>query len=242
MLLNEGKCQFLIIESARSSRNDVAKIQIPNKIIEESKKAKLLGITFDNNITMSKCIKNIRKQASNKLYALARIYRYLNEHKRRMCMKSFIISQFDYCLIIWMYCQRKSNNLIKKIHERALRIAYDVSDFDSLLEKDESVTIHQRNIQVLALEIYKTQKDLNPKFMKEIFSVKKHNYPMRKQPLEYPNPCTVTYGLEYSGTKPLKYGILYPVIFKKLITYVLSKASPQNTAKRYVNATYAKFM
>ena len=90
-------------------------------------------------------------------------------------MKSFIISQVNYCPIIWMYCQRKSNNQINKIHERALRIAYDdnVSDFDSLLEKDESVTIHQRNIQVLALEIYKTQKDLNPKFMKEIFSMKK---------------------------------------------------------------------
>ena len=56
-LLNEEKCQFLIIESARSSRNDVAKIQIQNKIIEECKKGKLVGITFDNNITMSKHIK-----------------------------------------------------------------------------------------------------------------------------------------------------------------------------------------
>ena len=123
-------------------------------------------------------------------------------------------------------------------------MAYDdyVSYFDSLLEKDESVTIHQRNIQVLALEIYKTQKDLNDKFMKKIFSMKKHNYPMTKQPLEYPNTRTVTYGLESFGTKPVKYGILYPVIFKKLMTYVLSKASPRNTAKRYVNATYANFM
>ena len=39
-----------------------------------------------------------------------------------------------------MYCHRKSNNRINKIHERALRIAYGdyVPDFDSLLEKDES--------------------------------------------------------------------------------------------------------
>ena len=140
---------------------------------------------------------------SNQLYALARISRYLNEHKGKMLMKSFIVSQVNYCPIIWMYCQRKSNNLINQIHERALRIAYDdyVSHIDSLLEKDESVTIHQRNIQVLASEIYKTQKDLNPKFMKEIFSMKKHNYPMRKQPLEYPNPRTVTYGLGSVGYK-----------------------------------------
>ena len=73
--------------------------------------------------------------------------------------------------MIWMYCQWKSNNLINKIHERTLliRIAYDdyVSDFGFLLEKDDSVTIHQRNIQVLTLEIYKTQKNLNPTFMND---------------------------------------------------------------------------
>ena len=203
MLLNEDKCQFLIIESARSSRNEIAKIQTQNKSIEETKKGKLLGITFDNNITMSEHIKNICKQASNKIYALARISNYLNEQKRKMLMKSFIVSQFNYCPIIWMYCQRKSNNLINRIHERSLRIAYNdyVSDFDSLLKKDDSVTIHQRNIQALTLEIYKTQKDLNPQFMKEVFSLKQHNYPARSQPLEYPNPRTVTYGLESLGYK-----------------------------------------
>ena len=35
------------------------------------------------------------------------------------------------------YCQRKSNNLINRIHERALRIAYNEydSNFNQLLEK-----------------------------------------------------------------------------------------------------------
>ena len=53
-------------------------------------------------------------------------------------MKSFFISQFNYCPIVRMYCQRKSNDLINRIHERALRIAYNdyVSDFDTLLIKD----------------------------------------------------------------------------------------------------------
>ena len=87
-------------------------------------------------------------------------------------MKSFVISQFNYCPIIWMYCQRKSNNLINRIHERALRIAYNdyESNFGQLLEKDNSVTIHHRNIQTLATEIYKTLNYLNLIFMKEMFS------------------------------------------------------------------------
>ena len=120
-------------------------------------------------------------------------------------MKSFVISQFNYCPIVWMYCQRKSNNLINRIHERALRIAYNdyTSDFNRLLEKDDSVNIHHKNIQALAIEIYKTMNDLNPVFMKEIFSLKPHNYPLRTQNLVYPNPRTVSYGL---GTRLVKYG------------------------------------
>ena len=93
-------------------------------------------------------------------------------------MKSFITSQFNYCPITWMYCQRKSNNLINRIHERALRIAYNdyLSDFNSLLVKDDSVIIHHRNIQALTLEIYKTLNNLNPQFMKEVFCLKQQNY------------------------------------------------------------------
>ena len=118
-------------------------------------------------------------------------------------MKTFIISQFNYCPIIWMYYQRKSNNLIDRIHERAIRIAYSdyLSDFKTLLEKDNSVTIHQRNIQSLSVEIYKALNNLNPDFMKEIFCLKQQNYHTRKQNLVYPIPRTVSYGLETFGYK-----------------------------------------
>ena len=74
-----------------------------------------------------------------------------------------------------------------------------ISKFDQLLENDNSVTIHHRNIQALATEIYKTLNDLNPLFMKEVFSLKAHRYPLRTQNLIYPNPRTVLYGLEFFG-------------------------------------------
>ena len=43
-----------------------------------------------------------------------------------------------------------------------------MSDFRALLEKDCCVKIHQRNIQTLALEIFKAKNYLNPNFMKNI--------------------------------------------------------------------------
>ena len=109
---------------------------------------------------MKKLIAKICKQAANKLNALARIAKFLDQDKRKLLMKSFVISQFNYYPIILMYCQRQSDNL--KIHEKVLRIANNdyTSDFKALLQKDCSVKIHQRNIQTIALEIFKTKNDL----------------------------------------------------------------------------------
>ena len=48
--------------------------------------------------------------------------------------------------------------------ERSLRIVYndDTSSFDELLRKDNSVSIHNRNIQKLAIEMYKAKNNLSP--------------------------------------------------------------------------------
>ena len=59
MLLNQSKCNFLIIESKRAERNEKAKIKLLDKHLEETNKGKLLGINFDNNLTMSDHIKHM---------------------------------------------------------------------------------------------------------------------------------------------------------------------------------------
>ena len=201
LLLNETKCQLLLIEPSKSIRDDLAEVQVCGKMISESTHGKLLGITIDRNINMKDHIKNLCKQAGNNLNALARIARFLDENKRKLLMNSFVISQFNYCPIVWMFCQRQSNNMINRIHERALRIAYNdyTSSFVNLLNKDHSITIHQRNIQALAVEIYKTQNGLNPIFMKDIFCPPQHGYNTRNQIFSYPNPKTVSYGTESFG-------------------------------------------
>ena len=161
---------------------------------QKSKETIALCKISNNNNNNNINIKKICKQSSNKLYALARISPYLDVPKRKILMKSFITSQFNYCPIVWMYCQRKSNHLINRIHYNDYS-----SDFNLLLDKDNSVTIHHRNIQALTLKIYKSVHNLNPPFMKEIFCSKQQNYSLRNQSLVYPNPRTVLHGLETFG-------------------------------------------
>ena len=53
------------------------------------------------------------------------------------------------------------NIKINRLHERYLRIIYNdkMSSFADLLAKDGSATIHTRNLQVLAIEIFKVRKN-----------------------------------------------------------------------------------
>ena len=85
-------------------------------------------------------------------------------------MKAFVESQFGYCPLIWMFHSRGLNNKINRIHERALRITYKdkSSTFQELLEKDNSVSIHHRNIQKLAIEIYKVMHGFSPPILNDM--------------------------------------------------------------------------
>ena len=51
-----------------------------------------------------------------------------------------------------MYHSRTNNTKINRLYEGCLRIVYDdkQSSFNELLGKDGSVSIHMRNIQILA--------------------------------------------------------------------------------------------
>ena len=114
-------------------------------------------------------------------------------------MKAFIESQFQYCRLVWMFHSRTLNNRINKIHERALRLVYkdDEYTFEQLLDKDNTVTIHHRNLQKLATEMYKIQNNLSPKFMKEIFQEQIPSYSLRTEKIwESRNYQTVYWGTE----------------------------------------------
>ena len=48
-----------------------------------------------------------------------------------------------------------------------------------MLEKDNSVTIHHRNIKILATETYKFLQEFSPPLMNEVFVERNNNYSLR---------------------------------------------------------------
>ena len=93
--------------------------------------------------------------------------------KKHTLMNAFFNSQFNYCPLIWMCHSRENNNKINGLHEKCLRIISNEkrSSFNALLEKDGSVSLHERNIKILATEMFKVSENIAPPQMHEIFSV-----------------------------------------------------------------------
>ena len=72
--------------------------------------------------------------------------------KRRILIETFVESQFNYCPLIWMLHSRTLNNRINRYQESIVYSDYKLS-FNILLGKDGSFSIHNRNIQSLAIGI-----------------------------------------------------------------------------------------
>ena len=142
--------------------------------IDSSKTEVSLGISMDHELKFDNHVDNLWKKASLKLNALARIVAFMNFSKNRIIMKSFLESQFEYCLLIWMFHSRGLNSRINRTDERALRITYNDKSTSNgeIHAKDKSVTIHHRNIRALTI----VMQGVSPRVLNQLFVPRQSSY------------------------------------------------------------------
>ena len=82
-----------------------------------------------------------------------------------------------------MFCRRNLINRINHLRERSLRIVYNdyESSFQELLELDNSVSIHHRNIRLLSIELFKVKNGLSNQIISELFDLRNIEYNLRSQ-------------------------------------------------------------
>ena len=134
----------------------------------------MLGITIDNKPNFEEHMSELCKKASIQLNTISHLQRFMGKKQKVAFINSFIFSNFNYCPFVWHFCSCKSSQKIEQIQLHCLRIIYNdySSIYQRLLKLSQKPSTEIKRLRNLALEIIKTINNLNPRFMKSIFSAK----------------------------------------------------------------------
>ena len=111
--------------------NEISKIG--SKEIKVTSQVKLLGVEIDDKLNFGQHINCICKSPGNQLNALIRLKRFLGFQDKKVLVNSFVLSNFNYCTLVWMFANSKSLSIIENLPKRALR--FMLEDYSSSYEK-----------------------------------------------------------------------------------------------------------
>ncbi len=194
MQVNPSKFQCMFLKSLTNKEEMPKFIRINDTNIPCEKEVKVLGITIDEKLKFDKQINVICKKAAQQINVMYHFKGVFDLKERQII---FILSNFNYCPIIWYFCGKTCTKKIEAIQERALRFMVNdkVSTYSSLLEKCNYTTFHIRCIKAIASEVFQSLKNLNPNFTNKIFEVKDITYDLRDSNiLCQPKFNKITYG------------------------------------------------
>ena len=116
-----------------------------------------------------------------------------------------------------MFHSRDLNNKINKLHERSLRLVYKNQSlsFQELLDMDKSFCIHHKNLQRLAIEMYKIKNNLSTTLVQELFPLYENPFNLRdNRSWQTTNIRTEAYGNETLLNRGVKTRQLLPDVIK----------------------------
>ena len=179
MEANPSKFHFMIMSSQPVGNVEIC-ITENVKIVSESI-VKVLGVFIDSRLTFNEHVKHSCVKAARQLNALARISKFLTFKARKLIFRSFVMSNFSYCPLVWHFCGKKNNSKIEKIQERALRIVCGdyTSSYEELITKVETTSVLQSRINCILLEVFKSINHTNPSYIQNMIDITRGPYNYR---------------------------------------------------------------
>ena len=219
MKANPTKFQALILGSNNQNMN--VSFHIKETVINPSNSVNLLGIEIDNKLSFSNHISKICTKAGQQLSALARLSKILDIHTKEIIFNTFILSNFNYCPLVWHHCSLGDNRKIEKIQERGLRFVYsdNQSSYTELLFRANKNMLYVERLKKLAVFVFKSKNKIGPASVHDLFTSKDVSYDLRdNSKLLQPKCNTSTFGLnsiKYSGAKLWNQDL--PIEFKECL-------------------------
>ena len=134
-------------------------IIVDNDILNLTDDMTVLGINIDNKLNFNSHLSSMCNKAGRQLNVLQRLkgsLDSLDSASRLSIYKSFIMSNFNYCPVVWMFTSKSSLLKLENIKKRALRFVLDdyASDYYDLLKKADVPGMKIMALRYLAIEVY----------------------------------------------------------------------------------------
>ena len=138
----------------------------------------LLGITIDDKLKFDVHVNNLCSRASSQVNVMYRFKDIFSYKDKKTIYETYMLSNFNYCPVVWHFCGMTQDRQMEKVQERALRFLLNdfKSEYRELIDKSGFDTLHVRRIKSIACEVYTTVNDLNPDFMKDLIVAKDIQY------------------------------------------------------------------
>ena len=167
LLLNVGKCQFMLIGSkAKLRKFKNVHLKIQNTSLQRVTECKYLGAILDESLTWTPQIENIRSKTLKIFHAVKRVRQFLDKGTSLLLYKTLIQPHFDYCSIIWMTGHTSQLNRLQIIQNRCLRMVLGVNsrfNRETLYSSLKVDQLKERREKQSMIFIYKLLHNLAPK-------------------------------------------------------------------------------
>ena len=181
--LNSGKTEILHITSKFTRRLlPVEYLQIGLESVQTVSSARNLGVTFDNNFTMTTHINNTCRAANFALRKIGQIRKYLDQRTAEKLVHAFITSRLDYCNSLFFGLPECELVKLQHVQNAAARMVTRLRKHHHItpvLHELHWLPVRKRVVFKVLLLTYKALHGLAPKYISELLTEHKPTRSLR---------------------------------------------------------------
>ena len=106
MTVNLDKIQAIVL--GRHKQKEKINLNINGAEIGQNS---VIGVEIDNELNFNNHISIICKKARNKINAISRIQSFLVQKEKEALVNTFVYSDFNYCLLVWLFNKEKHKQI-----------------------------------------------------------------------------------------------------------------------------------
>lgn len=172
--INENKSCFMFIGSKPMIKKleeiNLNEIIVKNTAIKRMTHAKNLGLTFDEVLSWRRQVNLCVSKATGLFLQFVRYKRFLSSESKKVLCESLVLSQFNYCDMVYMSIDTSLQKKIQKIQNMCVRFIFnhrrrDNSNYKELRTKIAWLSMRDRSFLHGLVQMYKILNSKAPNYL-----------------------------------------------------------------------------